>query len=105
MLRYRHLEPAERRLPQATDDYARWFLSRLRHVERALQDAEHLCADRFTVADISVGYALLLARTLKLDGGFGPAVRAYWDRLSARPAFAGAKAAQGPELDVAAFDA
>lgn len=103
VLRYRHLEPAERRLPQAADDYARWFLSRLRHVDRALAAGEHLCAGRFTVADISVGYALLLARTLKLDAQFTSAVRAYWDRLAARPAFARAKAAQGAELDVEAL--
>lgn len=100
VLRYRHLEPAERRLPQAADDYARWFLSRLRHVDRALAAAEHLCAGRFTMADISVGYALLLARTLGLDASFSPLVRAYWERLSARPAFARAKAAQGAELVV-----
>jgi glutathione S-transferase len=102
VLRYRILEPEARRLPQAADDYARWFLSRLRHVDRALQTAGHLCADRFTAADISVGYALLLARTLKLDGGFSPAVQAYWTRLSDRPAFKAAKRAQGSDLDVTA---
>jgi hypothetical protein len=30
VLRYRRLEPPERRLPQAAEDYERWFLSRLR---------------------------------------------------------------------------
>ena len=103
VLRYRVLEPEERRLPQAADEYARWFLSRLRHVDRALEDgAEHLCAGRFTAADISVGYALLLARTLKLHEGFSPAVQAYWNRLSARPAFLAAKRAQGAELELPA---
>jgi glutathione S-transferase len=102
VLRYRHLEPPERRQAQAADDYARWFLSRLRHVDRALEHGEHLCASRFTAADISVGYALLLARSLKLDAGFSTAVQAYWRRLSARPAFLAAKAAQGSNLDVAA---
>lgn len=103
VLRYRLLEPEARRQPQVADDYARWFLSRLRHVDRALEHAEHLCAGRFTMADVSVGYALLLARTLKLDAGFSPAVRAYWERLSARPAFLAAKRAQGVEMDVAAL--
>ena len=100
VLRYRHLEPRDRRIPQAADDYAKWFLSRLRHVDRALTEGEHLCAGRFTAADISVGYALLLARTLKLQDGFSPAVNAYWDRLSARPAFLAAKRVQGSELAV-----
>ncbi|UVO51884.1 glutathione S-transferase family protein [Sphingomonas sp. SUN019] len=95
VLRYRHLEPKERRIPQAADDYAQWFLSRLRHVDRALADGrEWLVAGRFTMADISVGYALLLADSLKLDSRFSPLVAAYWERLSARPGFIAAKAAQ-----------
>lgn len=95
VLRYRHLEPRERRIPQAADDYAQWFLSRLRHVDRALSDGrDWLTAGRFTMADISVGYALLLAGSLKLDSGFPPSVAAYWQRLIARPGFIAAKAAQ-----------
>jgi glutathione S-transferase len=84
------------------DDYAQWFLSRLRHVDRALADGrDWLCAGRFTAADISVGYALLLARSLKLDEKFSPAIRAYWDRLAARPGFKAAKAAQKIDLEEA----
>lgn len=94
VLRYRMLEPPERRLPQAADDYAQWFHSRLRHVERALGDREYLIGGRFTVADISVGYALLLAKSLKIDNGFPPQVAAYWERLKARDGFARAKKAQ-----------
>ncbi len=94
VLRYRMLEPPERRLPQAADDYAQWFHSRLRHVERALTDREWLVAGRFTMVDISVGYALLLAKSLKIDNGFPPLVAAYWERLKAREGFGRAKAAQ-----------
>lgn len=95
VLRYARLEPEARRLQQAADDYAQWFLSRLRHLTRALSDGrEWLCAGRFTVADISVGYALIFARTLNLDHRFSPEIAAYWDRLSARPAFRAAQAAQ-----------
>lgn len=94
VLRYRVLEPEQRRLPQAADDYAQWFHSRLRHVERMLADREWLVAERFTMADISVGYALLLAKSLKIDAGFPPAVAAYWERLQARRGFVAAKAAQ-----------
>ena len=46
-----------------------------------------LCAGRFTVADISVGYALMLAQTLGLDKDFGPAVAGYWRRLQERDGF------------------
>jgi len=94
VLRYTQLEPEERRLKQAADDYAQWFLSRLRHLTRALGDREWLCAGRFTMADVCVGFALMSARDLGLDHKFSPEVSAYWDRLAARPAFLAAKAAQ-----------
>src|SRR5262249_20788856 len=84
VLRYRRFEPAKAEV--VADDYAQWSLSRLRHVDRALADGrDFLCADRFTAADISVGYALLLAGQLKLDERFSPAIKAYWERLKARP--------------------
>jgi glutathione S-transferase len=96
VLRYRTFEPG--RAEQAADDYARWFRARLKHVERALSEAEWLCAGRFTGADISVGYALLLADHLKLLEGAAPVIDAYWARLRARPAFQAAKRVQKAEL-------
>lgn len=97
VLRYTRLEPKERRNPQVAEDYARWFMARLRAVDARLQDAEHLCAGRFTAADISVGYALLLAETLGLSERFSGAVAAYWARLQEREGFKRAKAAQAGE--------
>lgn len=87
VLRYRFFEPAERRQPQVADDYARWFLARLRSLEAGLQGQAWLCAGRFTAADVSVGYALLLASHLGLAERFTPAVQAYWERLQARESF------------------
>lgn len=95
VLRYTRLEPKERRLAQAADDYAQWFLSRLRHLTRALSEREWLCAGRFTMADLCVGYALLLARTLGLEHKFSPEIAGYWERLSSRPGFVAARVAQG----------
>jgi glutathione S-transferase len=100
VLRYRQFEPGKAEV--VADDYTQWFLSRLRHVDRALADGrDWLCGGRFTAADISVGYALLLARQLKLDAKFSPALQAYWERLAARPAFKAAKAAQKMDLSEA----
>lgn len=87
VLRYTQLEPEERRVKQAADDYTQWFFSRLRSVEEATARNEYLCADRFTIADICVGYALLFAETLGLRSGFKPNTEAYYRRLEARPAF------------------
>jgi glutathione S-transferase len=92
VLRYRQLEPGKAEV--VADDYAKWFVARLRAVDRALLDAEYLCAGRFTAADISVGYALLLAELVGLDAEFPPLTAAYWARLQARPAFRAAKSAQ-----------
>jgi glutathione S-transferase len=94
VLRYSELEPEERRSPQVVADYAKWFFGRLRAVEAAVAKSEMLCAGRFTAADISVGYALLLARNLGLAKEFGPAVAAYWQRLQARDGFRRAVAAE-----------
>ena len=94
LLRYGRFEPAERRQPQVVDDYRRWFLARLRTLEPRLDERECLCAGRFTVADISVGYALLLASHLQLDAEFTPAVVAYWQRLQRRPGYQRAMQAQ-----------
>jgi glutathione S-transferase len=94
VLRYGRLEPEDRRNPQVVEDYKRWFFGRLRAVEAALGQAAHLCAGRFTAADISVGYALLLAVELRLDDQFGFYTKQYWDGLQQRAGFRRAKAAQ-----------
>lgn len=88
VLRYTVLEPKERRLPQAAEDYAAWFSGRLRHVEATLETREFLVADRFTIADIAIGYAIMLALSLApLKDRIGPNASAYFDRLKARDAF------------------
>lgn len=94
MLRYGRFEPPERRLPQAVEDYRRWFLARLKGIEPVLARQPHLCGDDFTVADISVGYALMLADYLALSPQFPSAVLAYWQRLQSRDGFQRALAAQ-----------
>jgi len=94
VLRYTRLEPKERRQPQVADDYAKWFLARLKGLEAIVSQSEFVAAGRFTGGDISVAYALLLAQSLGLADRFPPAVAAYWDRMQARPGFIGAKAAQ-----------
>ena len=94
VLRYGQLEPPERRLPQAVADYARWTLGRLKGLESLMGGSEHVAAGRFTVADISIGYALML---LKITGLFAQApasLQAYYGRLRERPAFKRAKVAQ-----------
>jgi glutathione S-transferase len=95
VLRYRVLEPPEKRQPKVADDYAKWFLARFQAVERQLADGrEWLVAGRFTAADIAVGYAALLAAQLGLIGDTGPLTRLWWARLQQRDGFQRAKLAQ-----------
>ena len=99
MVRYTRVEPPERRLAQAVDDYKAFFGGRARSIESALEDGrEWLCAGRFTIADICVGYAAFLARTLKADDVLGETTVAWLDRCMARPAFVRARARQAAPL-------
>lgn len=94
MLRYQYSAPPEHRQPAVVADYKAFFLNRLALVEAALQGHDYLVDDRFTAADISVGYALMLSKMLGLHGEFPPAVLAYWNRLRERGGYTAAKAAQ-----------
>jgi glutathione S-transferase len=94
VLRYSQLEPAERRLPQAAADYQKWTLARMRALDKLRAGARYACADRFTMADISIGFAIMLARQIGLGPEIPPALGEYFDRLAARPAYARAKQAQ-----------
>jgi len=94
VLRYGLFEPEARRLPQAVADYARWTLGRLQGLEVMMAGAEYACAGRFTMADISIGYALMLLQFAGLDAQAPESLRRYFERLAARPAFLRAKAAQ-----------
>ena len=96
-LRYAVFEPEERRLPQAAADYIQWFFSRLKGAAKLLGDKDYLVADRFTLADISVGYALVLAEQLGFAERFPEVFKAYLARLKARPAFQRAMTVERPE--------
>jgi glutathione S-transferase len=94
VLRYGAFEVPARRQPQVVSDYSQWFLARLRHLEVRLAQQDYLNAGRFTAADVSVGYALLLASHLGLQASFTPAVSRYWGRLQQRPGYLRAGQAQ-----------
>jgi glutathione S-transferase len=94
VLRSGRFESPERQLPQAADDYAKWFIARLRGIDAVLAQEDFVCAGRFTAADVSIGYALMLGGFLDLVPRYPPAVAAYWQRLQQRDGFRRAIAAQ-----------
>lgn len=89
----------EKGFEEAGQAYAKWFWKRLVKLEQRLETREFLCADRFTVADICCGYALLLAERVGLDDGVPDTLKAYRKRLKARDGFARAwqREAEGPD--------
>ncbi len=86
-IRYTILEPKERQLPQAADDYRKWFLARLRRLSAHIKDREYLVDGRFTVADIDIAYALYLGEILGFSKDYEPHINDYLQRIKARPAF------------------
>ena len=88
-MRYLHLEPTPEKQPVAVD-YAKWFFARLRLLDQHILDRDYLVDNRFTIADIAVGYALYLAKQLKLgefvERELTPQVEDYLARLMERPA-------------------
>lgn len=77
----------EKGLAAAGDAYAKWFEKRLVKIERRLEGREYLCADRFTIADICVGYALILAQSVGLEDRLPDSLKPYRARLTARDAY------------------
>jgi glutathione S-transferase len=72
---------------KAAEGYRRWFVSRLKLLEKSLDSREYLCCDRFTIADICVGYAIHLAKTLQIEEAFKPNIKRWSDMLFSRDGF------------------
>lgn len=87
VLRYSQFEALDRQSEQVSEDYQKWFLARLKRLNEHLLDREYLCAGKFTIADIAVGYALFLGERLGLDKEYPAQTLNYLKRLKARPAF------------------
>jgi glutathione S-transferase len=88
VLRYTRLEPDTRKLPQAVEDYKGFFLGRAKSIETALEDGRDLLvADRFTIADICVGYAVQLAKGFGFLDELGPLTKDWYCRLIAREGY------------------
>ena len=85
VLRYKFQEPGV--ADAAVEGYSRWFVSRLKLLEKSLEDKDYLCSNRFTIADICVSYAINLAEALGIEQAFKPNIKRWSDNLFSRPAF------------------
>ena len=72
---------------KAAEGYRRWFVARLKLLEQTLESREYLCSDRFTIADICVSYAFVVAKSLGIEQAFKPNITRYTNMLFERDAF------------------
>ena len=93
-LRFAVFPPEEQRQPQIGADFCHLFSERIVLVEKALASQDYLCANRFTTADISVGYALFLCSRIGLAKLLSESLSTYLARLTSRAAFSAARAKQ-----------
>ena len=85
VLRYKFQEPGV--ADASVEGYSRWFVSRLKLLEKSLDDKEYLCSNRFTLADICVSYAINLAAALGIEQAQKPNIKRWSENLFSRPAF------------------
>ena len=85
VLRYKIQEPGV--ADAAIEGYSRWFVSRLKLLETSLEGKDYLCADRFTIADICVSYAINLAKNLGIHQALKPNISRWASNLFERKCF------------------
>lgn len=96
-LLYGTFPPEDRHLPRVVDDMKARLLVAFADLDRMLGDRMWFAADRFTMADVSIGYAIKLSAYIGLRASIGAKLTSYFDRLSARPAYARADARKGAD--------
>jgi len=72
---------------KAAEGYRRWFVARLKLLEKSLDSREYLCSNRFTIADICASYAIYLAKTLQIEEALKPNIKRWADMLFEREGF------------------
>ncbi len=80
-------KPKEERIPAVVDDAKATLAKLFALLERELKGKTYICGDDFTAADIMLGYDLNLCKLIQISFADYPNVAAYFERLTARPAF------------------
>lgn len=91
-LRYSLFLPREQQNKEVAEDFRSLMIQRLELLSARLA-GPYLCGDSFSVADISVGYSLLLGEMFGLAERYPENVTNYLLRLKARPALTRASSA------------
>lgn len=100
---YQAFAPGSPQFPEVVDYYLDSFRAALEVLDKALADREFLVGDRFTIADISVGYNFRLLEVIGMADLPGARLKDYWHRLSTRPAYVRIAAAEQGASNNAGF--
>lgn len=88
VMRYGPQQPPERQAPLVAQEALNAFGVRLDMLELGFGEGPYILSQRFSLADISVGYVLWLTKAFfGLGSMLGPKTTAYIDRIMTRPAF------------------
>ncbi len=82
------------RLPRVVSDMRTRLGDAFADLARVLGSREWLAGDRFTMADVSIGYAIRLSRHIDVFDTLGDTIKGYFARLEDRPAYRRAEARQ-----------
>ena len=86
---YGFFQPEVKRLPSVADDMRVRLAAVFADCDQMLGDREFIAAGRFTMADVSIGYAIKLS-AFPAVGAFDAIpnrLKVYYERLTQRPAF------------------
>ena len=83
------------RLPRVVDDMKLRLGIVFDDLDHMLGQREWIAADRFTMADVSIGYAIRLTKYIGAFDALSDPVKAYFQRVSSRPGYRSAEARQG----------
>ena len=84
---------------KAAEGYRRWFIARLKLLEKSLNKQEFLCCNRFTIADICVSYAIYLAQNLGIEEAMQPNITRWTQSLFERKSFKSAVSQRFEEMN------
>ena len=99
LVRTRFMAPDDQKANWTAENTRTVFADRVRLVASQLEHHAYMAADRFTAADISVGYALGFGEGLGMAGGYVRPLLDYW-----RPASGAARLSAG-QVDLGNQDA
>lgn len=86
-LLYGTFPPETDRLPRVVDDMKARLAVVFGDLDRLLEAREWFAADRFTMADVSIGYAIKLSAFIGVYDALSERVRGYFEQMAAREAY------------------